>query len=331
MKRYTFVFCFVLLLFLSGFFCSRSDQENKDSISINKSPLSVEIVNKFTLKTDPEEHFQNPIFSPNSKKIFFTSSNYRGIYAYDLSTERLQSLNDATGSGYQFGISSDGSKVYYRADAPMVKKRRRFMLYEQNIKNGETRQLLKKPVRNISTPRLINDNLLVYTLGDSLKLLTIDPVQERTVHQVMQPFHIIQNNKLMIYNSGAKKYENNFAGQQLLWPDFSKKDNRLIVYISGKGLQLIAPDMNESRLLGNFRAAKWSPFENLIVYMQDVDDGERILESDIFIYNLEDGISVNVSNTPDQIEMYPDWSPDGTKIAYHTDRGKIEVLELNIK
>jgi hypothetical protein len=228
-------------------------------------------------------------------------------------------------------ISKDGEKVYYRADAPMVKKRRRFMLYEQDVKSGDKKKLLKNPVRSLSTPQLINDHLIVCSLADSLKLINIAQLQDKSVQEVSLPYYQIQKNQLSIYKSGKKIYEKKYQDKSLLWPDFTKTGNKMIVYISGMGLNLIYPDKNDSRLLGDFRAAKWSPFENFIVYMHDVDDGEKILESDIFIYNLGENTSKNLTKTADVLEMYPDWSSDGKKIAYNTDKGKIEVLELRIK
>jgi dipeptidyl aminopeptidase/acylaminoacyl peptidase len=330
MKMQIITSCLALILALWSLNCSTSDQKLELPV-VRKTPASIDVARKSTLKTSFAGHFQNPIFSADSKKLFFTSSTYRGIYYYDLSTEQQYTLNEEAGSGYQFVISADGNRVFYRADAPMVKKRRRFMIYEQNVKTGEIRKLLKQSVRELSPPRSVNEYTIVFTQGDSLKLLNVDQVQEKSVQEIKQSYYRIHKNQLSIYDSGQRTFEKTFPNQQILWPDFNKTDNRMIVYISGEGLQLIDLAENKSRFLGNFRAAKWSPFRDLIVYMQDKDDGQRTLASDIFIHNLQNNKSFNLTNTDDIIEMYPDWSPDGNKIAYHTEKGKIEILELNLK
>jgi Tol biopolymer transport system component len=43
---------------------------------------------------------------------------------------------------------------------------------------------------------------------------------------------------------------------------------------------------------------------------------------DLFVVNADGSDSVNLTNTPDQQELYPQVSPDGKKIAYISDRGK---------
>jgi len=75
-------------------------------------------------------------------------------------------------------FSQDGKKVYYRAEDPMENRTRRFMLFEQDVRSGHRKKLLDKSVRNISTPRLIKDNILIYSIDHNSKLLNLDPVQE---------------------------------------------------------------------------------------------------------------------------------------------------------
>ncbi|MCK4755283.1 MAG: PD40 domain-containing protein, partial [Calditrichia bacterium] len=309
------------------------DSENSGSVESKLSKLvkSVEVLERKTLTTISDGHFQNPVFSTDSKRIYFTSSNYNGIYYYDLDEKKLYTLNNESGSGYHFAISADGRKVYYRAEAPAVKRRRRFMLFEQEVTSGKSKKLLEKSVRNVSTPRLIKNNILIYSIDDKLKLLNLDRVKEESNFRLDVSYFSIQKNQLNIHQPGNESYNISFDGRSLLWPEWAHTGERMIVYVSGMGLQLIDPLKKDSRPLGDFRAAKWSPYENMIVYMRDVDDGERILESDIFTFNLLDNKSINLTQTPDVIEMYPDWSPGGKMIAYHTDKGNIELLELNIK
>lgn len=325
------LFMIILFAFFLVFGVACTDSGNRDSTDSkqNKICKSVEIIGIKTLTTVSDGHFQFPIFSKDSKKIYFTSSGYRGIYTYDIDKQELHTINDETGSGYQFVVSANGEKVYYRSEEPMVKRRRQFMLYEQDLASGKSRKLLEKSARHISGPRLIKNDIIIYSIDDKPKLIHLNRVEENN-NNLNVSYYTIQKNEISIHQPGRDIYQINFEDHSLLWPEWESSGERMIVYASGLGLQLIDPLIMGSQVLGDFRAAKWSPFKNMIVYMHDIDDGERILESDIFIYDFLDKTSKNLTQTPEVIEMYPVWSPDGGMIAYHTIKGNIEVLELNI-
>jgi len=321
----------VIIILIFGFGCNRSDDKKSSGSNLNDSIQSVKILEKRTLTKVSDGHFQNPLFSSNSKRIFFTSSNYNGIYYYDLDKKAMLTLTTDIGSGYHFTVSNDGKKIYYRAEAPKVKKRRRFMLFEQDVENGDKKKLLNKSVRNLSPPQIINEKVLSYSVDDNPKLLNIDRVQEETISKPNVPFYNIVKNQLLMYRPGTEVFKIGFENRSLLWPDLNPTGDRMLIYVSGKGLHLIDSSAKDSRYLGDFRAAKWSPYKNIIVYMRDIDDGERITGSDIYTFNLQDGKTINLTQTTDVIEMYPDWSLDGKMICYHTNKGQIEILELSLK
>jgi len=76
---------------------------------------------------------------------------------------------------------------------------------------------------------------------------------------------------------------------------------------------------------------KWSPDGKKIAYMYMTGKGEQIetIGSDIYIENLDGTGRIQVTDTPDEYEVYPVWSPDGTKIACTGyDSHKIYVIKI---
>ena len=51
--------------------------------------------------------------------------------------------------------------------------------------------------------------------------------------------------------------------------------------------------------------------------------------SDLYIINADGTGKTQITNTPSEAEHDPVWSPDGSKIAYHTDNtGKVFVIKV---
>jgi hypothetical protein len=81
-------------------------------------------------------------------------------------------------------------------------------------------------------------------------------------------------------------------------------------------------------------AMKWSPDGNKVVYAyvktKVISEHDFItLGSEIYIENAEGGRRTQITNTPDEVEIDPVWSADGTRIACRGSKtSKIYVIKL---
>ena len=62
-----------------------------------------------------------------------------------------------------------------------------------------------------------------------------------------------------------------------------------------------------------------------------MDDGQKIISSDIVVYSTETGKMQNITNTPNRHETYPIPSPNAKKIAFHTVKGEIYLMDIELK
>lgn len=83
-------------------------------------------------------------------------------------------------------------------------------------------------------------------------------------------------------------------------------------------------------ILSEGRTGNWSPDSKKIAYFDTEEDGHYVLASEIYLINVDGSGKIQLTDTPDELEHDPVWSPDGTKIAYWTRDPKWENLEVFI-
>jgi len=107
-------------------------------------------------------------------------------------------------------------------------------------------------------------------------------------------------------------------------------DGQKISYkILGGHLYVMNIDGSNRIDLGRGSRARWAPDSQYLVYMVTEDDGYQFLSSEIFISRIDGTEKVQLTETADQIEMNPCWSPDGTQIIYNEEKeGAIYFLTI---
>ena len=103
---------------------------------------------------------------------------------------------------------------------------------------------------------------------------------------------------------------------------------KILFTAAGKGTFIC--DLNGKILhsLGSINAPVW--FNNdYVVAMEDKDDGHRVISSKIVLISVAKKTKTEIS-TPDKIAMYPTAWGKANRIAYHTESGDIEVVEVKL-
>jgi hypothetical protein len=271
-------------------------------------------------KINVDGDFYYPQFGLQENEIYFTKTNYQGIYKLDLNSNQVKILNDDLSSGYEFVIVN--GTIYYRAEE-IINNRRFFKYVEQNL-NSLQKNDLSDFERNISTPKIFGNQLVKVNADNQFQnLKTADVLQKVNSKNV-----IIANNKLLVNDESGIRELNIFDNGYYLWASLSPDQEKLLFHFSGKGTFVSDLQGNIIKELGNANYPSWSSDGNYIIYMNDEDDGHQVLSSDVILYNYQSDEVQNLTSQFDDLAMFPRMSNQMNKIVFSDMNGGLYIINL---
>jgi len=286
--------------------------------------VSVSEVIPVTQKIDGQYFF--PRFSPGDDKIFFSSSNYNGLWYADQQQKAITPFVSEQGAGYEFAFSRDGKSVVYRVNEYSEKGIKISQkIVKKNIETNE--QQIIETGRYLSSPKVLVNNEIVYTKDN--KMVVKSSSSSRNVVKA-EPFVYIENTKMVYYDNGVKKVLSPLGDVHYIWPSLSPDKTKLL--FSALGIGTFITDVNGKVLvsLGEARYPRWSPDGKWVSYMIDEDDGHVITSSELYVVSADGKTKFQLTDTKDRIEMYAEWANTSNDLVFHSDEGQIFVMKLKI-
>lgn len=234
--------------------------------------------------------------SPNGDYILMTNGANQGLKRYDIASGVMTKLTDEEGAGFNVQISRDGKQIVYRERFTDENK-----LRYNNIMRADFSTNTKKMV----AARQTNHDLLV-TPGSNV---------------------ILTNSECKMYvTKNGKRIHIAPQGNDVnyIWASLSPDQTKILYYVSEYGCFVCNVDGSNSQFISaDCRAPQWYN-NNIIIAMNDQDDGHYTTKSAILAFTL-DG-KVQVLTTPDMIAMYP-FAAEG-KVVFSTLEGKTYLLNV---
>ena len=288
------------------------------------SAQTVTVTETKAVTTSDQGAFGHPFCSPDGK-LFFTSPNFVGLYYLD-GTNNIITVSDKPGAGYMPAFSKDGAFVYYK---PYIyKNARKFSsLVKQSLTTGQ-QEILISEQRNFSNPQVLSTGQV--SVKTETGLNTFEPSQ-KTVSVNYTPVAFVENSKIALFSNGQKKLLEPLGEGHYIWPSVSPDGTKLLFVKAGNGTYISDLQGNILADLGYANAPHWSPDGKWIVFMDDKDDGHRLLSSDIYVISADGKIKFPITASSDRIEIYPDWGKDGQTIYYSSTEDIIYKSKIEIK
>lgn len=279
--------------------------------------INIKRTEKLTLSRS--QAWSHPQFSPAGGLIYFTNLDGNGIWEYSLKTRTTRQLTSDPKSGLSFTIATDGkSLVYRRSQQDESGRTRKQDIILMNLAKRSTSVLASGS--DVSAPSFAN-NVPVYSTRSKTEVLA------RTAGTANITVLGIENTKIALNVNGKKTLLDPLGGGSYVWPVLSPDKRQLVAYEMDQGAFVCDLAGTVINKLGRRDAPSWTRSGKWIVYMDDKDDGHKLLSSEICAVSPDGKMIVPLTSTPGLHEMYPQCSPTENKIVCSTSDGSIVILE----
>lgn len=282
-------------------------------------------VEKITTLTSPQQGlFFYPKLTPNGQRVLFTGPQFKGLYVLSLADKKIDILNQDDGAGYEYQISTDGKYVIYRSSA-FKNFKKYYTLKKQSLSDHKI-QVLEAQVRELTTPRIQENNILYLKDNKPVRKAFAPLLQKQVAFKTDAVY--VGNRNMILIRDGQEKNLAPLGEGMYIWPSLSPDDQRIVFTFGGVATYVCDLDGNILAKIGYANAPVWSPDGRWIAYMVDHDNGDYFTDSEIFISSADGKTKIQITDTPDIIEMYPNWSGKLSQLAFASNRGQIFLATL---
>jgi Tol biopolymer transport system component len=286
-------------------------------VSIGQSQIKITRTDKLSL---PRSHsWSHPQFSPTGTAAYFTDVDGNGIWEYSLKARTTRQITADPKSGLAYSISSDGkSLVYRRTMQDKSKFGRKQDIVLTNLTKRSTSILASGS--DVSIPTFSKNKPVYSVRTQTVGLSKATDANEVTVLG-------IENMKIALSLNGSKVLLDPIGNGSYIWPVLSPDKQLLVAYEVGKGTFVCDLTGKVQSMLGRRDAPTWTRTGKWIVYMNDKDDGHKLISSDLFAVSPDGKSVVQLTSTPSVMVLDPHCSPTENKIICSTSNGGITVFE----
>ncbi|GLR16771.1 hypothetical protein [Portibacter lacus] len=292
---------YILALLIFGIIsCSPKQKDNSNIANPAETPE--------TTTTDPSSDWENvkvselkeigyyPAFLPSGNEIIFSTSNYQGLYLYNLKDQSKTELTTARGAGYNPQIKDES------------------ILYEVKSKTTSYESI------DLNSKK---SNVLADVEGGSLKAYA-SKASSGPVAVVASDL-----NSIDLYKNGKVIKSISPAGyKNIVNATVSPNGENILLEVSGKGGFIVDLDGKLTHNLGDLDKPSWIN-DNEILYAKIKDDGMKTTGGEIFIKNISTQKEYRISSEFKGILENPKSNSEGDQVIANTPDGKIILISKN--
>lgn len=269
-----------------------------------------------------------PRWSPDGNYIAAAGANYGSIWLFNVKTEKWKRLVEENAAGWDFDWSPDSKNIAYRANI-LKNFLKQTAIKFVNISTGKIVPVTEYE-RDFSPPRWVNADVIAFLHND--KLQTVSASRNSTAKLRA---NIPQKNICLFSSDGIYARAQNHSIRlleplkgQTMNASYSPDGATILFQKPGSKIFSYHEASQTVKFITEGEMPAWSPDGKYIVFANPMDDGHRFISSDIIICDAAGKNKQAITQTDDDLEMRPHWSPDGNKIVCDS-KGKIILIYLS--
>ncbi|VAW28123.1 hypothetical protein MNBD_BACTEROID06-1860 [hydrothermal vent metagenome] len=236
--------------------------------------------------------------NPEGDKLVYTTSNYKGLWLYNIGEGNTVEISSKNGAGYEPLITDD--YIFYKS------KESQSML--QRI------EVLSKNKTSINLSSKEQSPKAFYACEGTSKIL-----EAKTSSDL---YSIV-----LIYRDGRQIEIAPLGKRNYLNVSLSPNETKLLFRVSGLGSYVTQLD---GTVIKEFKTAEFPVWlnENEILFAEVNDDGHQYVASDLYISSISSNEKLNLTSSIDAIAIYPNVSANKRKIVFNTPEGHVYLISL---
>ncbi len=287
------------------------------SVILAQSPI---ITKRFSLPDDAGARF-HPVFNTAGDKLLHTVSGYAGLSLYDFNSQKTITISNDAGSGFEPVFSNNDSRIFFRRTS-FENGRKSDAIAAYNLPENSIIPMIS-PRRNVRQLDAFENGFLV-SADEKVMKVTFGKTNNDNLRYVTT-----ENLKMVLYDRNVKKILNpaGTSESRYIWVSLSPDKQKILFTSAGQGTFVC--DLNGKIIasLGYLNAPVWYN-DDWVVGMNDKDDGHRLISSEVIMKHLYNGNTKRLSEAGEKA-MYPTAATG--KVAWHTDQGIIQIVELSFR
>ena len=291
-------------------------------ISLNSQDIRIKNVSR--VRPEDKGSYLLSGVVPGSRSLLVAGEGYKGLSILDTRSGKVSVISNDEGAGYEPAVTADGKKVLFRSDS-YSDNRKYSSIQSYDIESGVSHLLVDKE-RDVLPPA-VSDNAVLLKSEKDKRIETYGT--SLTKGTGGEKFVVIEDMMPVLYRGDERKPLMPNGDGFYIWASLSP-DRSLILY-NYQGRNTYICDLEGKVLfdLGKINAPRWFN-DQIIIGMDDQDDGYRITSSELVYYSLSKQRRKVLTSTPDRSEMFP-FAFGNKKIAFTTDNGEIYVMKIRIR